>query len=55
MLLDPFEKQFDLPAELVQPSNRPGRQIEIVGQEQKTFVYFGIDVVDSSQEFGIIC
>jgi hypothetical protein len=31
MLFDPFEEQFDLPAELVQSCNRPGRQVEVVG------------------------
>ena len=38
MLLDPFEKQFDQPAALVQPGNCPGRKLEIVGQKEEPFV-----------------
>ena len=54
MLLDPFEKQFDLPAELVQTSNCLGREAEVVGQKEESLVYFGVDVMDTSQQFGIV-
>ena len=53
VLLDPFEKQFDLPAELVQTGNGPGRQVEVVGQKEELLLEFDIDVVNPSQEFGI--
>src|ERR1035441_2017225 len=35
MLLDPFEKQFDLPAALVEGADRRGRQGELVGQKHQ--------------------
>ena len=38
VLLDPFEKQFHLPAALVELCNGQRRQIEIVGEKGETFV-----------------
>lgn len=38
VLLDPFEKQFDLPALLVQIGNRLGGAVEVVGDEDQPLV-----------------
>ena len=37
MLLDPFEKQFHLPAAAIQIGNRSGWQHKVVGQKHKCF------------------
>lgn len=42
MLLDPSEKEFDLPAAAVQLGDRKGWQDEIVGQKGKGLGRFGI-------------
>jgi hypothetical protein len=47
VLFDPFEKQFDVPAKLVQPGNGPRRQNEVIGQKEETFMKFEIDRMDS--------
>jgi hypothetical protein len=47
VLFDPFEKQFDVPAKLVQPGNGPRRQNEVIGQKEETFMKFDIDRMDS--------
>src|SRR5271167_3197741 len=49
MLLDPFEKEFDLPAAAVQFGNRKGGQDEIVGQEYEGLGGFGILKADAAQ------
>ena len=41
VLLDPFEKQFDLPALFVKGSDGRGWQYEIVGEEDEPFACFG--------------
>jgi hypothetical protein len=53
MLFDPFEEQFDQPAELVQPGDGVGRHGKIVGQEEKSFVGFEVDIMDAAQRFGV--
>ena len=42
MLLDPFEKEFHLPATAVQLGNGQGRKVEIVGEEIERLVVLGI-------------
>ena len=38
MLLDPFEKQLDLPAAAIEVGNRDSGKNEVVGQKHKRFV-----------------
>src|SRR5260370_24885154 len=49
MLLDPFEKELDLPAAAVQFGDRKRRQGEMVGQEDKGLGGFGILKTDAAQ------
>src|SRR5229473_891729 len=49
MLLDPFEKQLDLPAAAVQFGDRKRGQDEIVGQEDEGLGGFGILKTDAAQ------
>src|SRR5713226_6742456 len=49
MLLDPFEKEFDLPAAAVQFGDRKRGQDEIVGQEDEGLGGFGILEADAAQ------
>ena len=48
MLLDPFEKQLDLPAVSVQFSDSQWRDLKVVGQEVEGFVCFAVVVFDPS-------
>ena len=38
ILLDPFEKQLDLPAAAIEVGNRDSGKNEVVGQKHKRFV-----------------
>ena len=49
MLLDPFEKQLDLPTALVQSGNGQGRQACVVGQKDQRLLGFGIFEADTAQ------
>src|ERR1017187_5158773 len=49
MLLDPFEKEFDLPAAAVQFGDRKRGQDEIVGQEYEGLGCFGILKANAAQ------
>src|ERR1019366_3068080 len=49
MLLDPFEKELDLPAAAVQFGDRKRGQDEVVGQEDKGLGGFGILKADAAQ------
>ena len=40
--LDPFEKEFHLPATAVQLGDGQGRKVEIVGEENEQLVVLGI-------------
>ena len=54
VLLDPFEKEFDLPTALVEFLDGERWQIEVVGQEHQMFFGFRIGVADTPQRIGII-
>jgi len=54
VLLDPFEKQFHLPAAFVQRSDGQGRQACVVGQEDQRLLGFGIFEADTPQVFGVV-
>ena len=54
VLLDPFEKQFHLPAAFVQRSDGQGRQACVVGQEDQSLLGLGIFEPDTAQVFGIV-
>src|SRR5258708_33709960 len=41
MLLDPFEKQFDLPTALVESANGQRRELKVVGQKHERLRRFG--------------
>ncbi len=53
VLLDPLEEQLDLPAALVKPSDRQGRQSEVVGQKDEPLVDVGGMVTDPAERDGI--
>lgn len=54
MLLDPFEKQFHLPARFVERADGGCRQDEVVGEEHQRLAGFGILESDAAQMFGIV-
>jgi len=49
VLLDPFEEQLDLPAGLVDLSDRGGGQSEVVGQEHEVLSGFRVAVTNSAK------
>ena len=49
MLLDPFEKQFDLPAAFIEGTDRRRRQGKLVGQKNESLTRFGILEPNSAQ------
>ena len=49
MLLDPFEKQFDLPPASIQIGDGDCRQGEVVGQENQPFAGLGVFELDAAQ------
>lgn len=54
MLFDPLEEDFDLPAAFVEFRNGGGRQSEIVGQKDESFVLAGIVEADAPELLRII-
>lgn len=54
ILLDPFEKQFDMPTTLVDAGDGYCGQPEMVGNEDQTPACFRIDEADSSEFPGVI-
>ena len=53
VLLDPFEKQFDLPALAVQVCNQLGLESEVVGQKRDAFATVVLDH-HAAQRGGIV-
>ena len=49
MLLDPFEKQFDLPAAFIEGADRRRRQGKLIGQKNESFTRFDILEPNSAQ------
>lgn len=49
MLLDPFEKQLDLPAATIKLGDGERRQDEIVGEEHQAFAGCGVFESDTTQ------
>ena len=54
VLFDPLEKQFDLPAALVQRGNRQCGQGGVVGQEHQCLAGFRVFETDAPQLLGVI-
>jgi hypothetical protein len=54
VLLNPFEKQFNLPAAFVQRSDGQGRQACVVGQNDQSLLGFGIFEADTPQVFRVV-
>src|SRR5271154_7340766 len=54
VLFNPLEKQFDLPAPLVERRDRQGGQRKMVGQKDKSFTSFRIDKTDPAQMLRIL-
>ena len=54
MLLYPFEEQFNLPAVLVKLRNLLSWQLEVVGDENESFVCVLIIVSYSTQWLGVL-
>jgi len=53
MLLDPFEKQFDLPAKSVEVSYRKSWRREVVGQKNQEQVASGIEELYAPYRIGV--
>ena len=49
MLLDPFEEQFDLPAQPVELGDGERGQGEVVGQKDEPLARFGVAEADAAQ------
>ena len=54
VLLDPFEKKFDLPPGLAGLGDRHRRQVEVVGEEHQFLAVPGIAKLDPAQLAGIV-
>ena len=54
MLLDPLEEQLDLPAALVEGTDRGGRQGEVVGEEDQGLGRLRVVQADAPQVIGIV-
>ena len=54
MLLDPSEKQFDLPATSVNIRDRHRRQVEIVAQEDEPLARLDVAIDDATQGLGVV-
>ena len=54
MLFEPFKEQFNLPAGVIQLSNRQGRHGEVVGQKDEFLARFWIAITDAAQHVGIM-
>lgn len=54
MLLDPFEKQFDLPTALVELHDGQCRHGEVVGQKDQRRASFRVTISDAAQRVGIV-
>src|SRR5437868_4370494 len=54
MLLDPFEKQFDLPATFVKSADGFGRKSLLIGQKNQRLAGLGILETDSTQMIWVI-
>src|SRR5271157_4085141 len=53
MLFDPWEEQFHLPASPIKLSNGQSRHEEMVGEENESRVFLGVEVVNAPQRIGI--
>lgn len=53
VLFDPFEKEFHMPAGLVDFGDGDGGQLEVVGEELVGVAGLGIEVADQAQGFGV--
>ena len=54
MLLDPFEKQFDLPTALVELNDGQRRHGKVVGQKDQRRAGFRVTIADAAQWVGIV-
>ena len=54
VLLDPFEEELDLPAQLVEVRNGLGGQLELIGEEQEILAVVRIDVMNPAQLLRVI-
>ena len=54
MLLDPFEKQFDLPTRFVECADGGRRHGEVVGQEDQRLAGLGVLEADTTQMRGVV-
>jgi len=54
VLLDPFEKEFHLPAVLVKLGDGEGGQVEVVGQKDESFAGRGVEITNAAQLVGIM-
>ena len=53
-MFDPLQKQFDLPAPLVERRDGHGGRGKMIGQKDQSFAGFGINKTDAAQMLRII-
>ena len=53
MLFDPFEKQFDLPAALVELCDSQRIESKVVCEKDESLVRIDVVIADPSERFGI--
>ena len=54
VLLDPFEKQFYLPARLVEQADGEGGQVEVVGEETEVAVLFRVVIMNAAERIRVV-
>ncbi len=54
MLLDPLEKQLDLPSASIKPCDGNGWFVHVVGQEDQSLAGIRIDIDDAPQDVGVM-
>ena len=54
VLLDPFEKEFDLPAVFVDRRNGQRGQVEVIRNKDKRFASLGIHIANAPDPFGVV-
>jgi hypothetical protein len=54
VLFDPFKKQFDLPALVIDRGDSGGRDLKIVGEEDESLIDIGSVKADTTKQYGEI-
>src|ERR1022692_4012500 len=54
VLLDPFEKQLDLPSVLIEQGYGQSGEREVVGEKDQTFARLGVHIMNAPQLVGVM-